>query len=85
MNDLAVPLDSPEIKRFQKMNRLQRTAAVESDQLDTAINSFETAFRMQQAAPDSTELDHEKLTHRQAGRDFRLTDVHGKVVNEILT
>ena len=29
-------------------------------------------------------LDHEKLTYRYAGRDFRLTDVHGKVVQEIL-
>lgn len=29
-------------------------------------------------------LDHEKLTYRHAGRDFRLTDVHGKVVKEIL-
>jgi uncharacterized protein (DUF1501 family) len=29
-------------------------------------------------------LDHEKLTYRYAGRDFRLTDVHGKVVREIL-
>ncbi|HZJ38505.1 MAG TPA: DUF1501 domain-containing protein, partial [Chthoniobacterales bacterium] len=30
-------------------------------------------------------LDHEKLTFRYAGRDFRLTDVHGKVVNAILS
>jgi hypothetical protein len=29
-------------------------------------------------------LDHERLTFRHAGRDFRLTDVHGKVVHEIL-
>jgi hypothetical protein len=29
-------------------------------------------------------LDHEKLTYRYAGRDFRLTDVHGKVVREIM-
>jgi hypothetical protein len=29
-------------------------------------------------------LDHEKLTYRHAGRDFRLTDVHGRVVHEIL-
>lgn len=28
-------------------------------------------------------LDHEKLTYRHAGRDFRLTDVHGRVVREI--
>jgi hypothetical protein len=29
-------------------------------------------------------LDHEKLTYRYAGRDFRLTDVHGRVVKEVL-
>ncbi|VTR94763.1 sulfatase : Uncharacterized protein OS=Blastopirellula marina DSM 3645 GN=DSM3645_26474 PE=4 SV=1: DUF1501 [Gemmata massiliana] len=29
-------------------------------------------------------LDHEKLTYRYSGRDFRLTDVHGRIVNEIL-
>ncbi len=29
-------------------------------------------------------FDHEKLTYRYAGRDFRLTDVHGKVVKELL-
>jgi uncharacterized protein (DUF1501 family) len=29
-------------------------------------------------------FDHEKLTFRHAGRDFRLTDVHGKVVHDIL-
>lgn len=29
-------------------------------------------------------FDHEKLTYRYAGRDFRLTDVHGHVVKEIL-
>jgi hypothetical protein len=29
-------------------------------------------------------LDHEKLTFRYAGRDFRLTDVHGNVVREVM-
>ncbi|HLK59950.1 MAG TPA: DUF1501 domain-containing protein [Chthonomonadaceae bacterium] len=29
-------------------------------------------------------IDHERLTYRYQGRDYRLTDVHGKVVNEIL-
>jgi hypothetical protein len=29
-------------------------------------------------------LDHEKLTYRYSGRDYRLTDVHGRVVKEIL-
>ena len=30
-------------------------------------------------------LNHERLTFRHAGRDFRLTDVYGRVVNEIIT
>ncbi|TAJ11987.1 MAG: DUF1501 domain-containing protein [Planctomycetota bacterium] len=29
-------------------------------------------------------LDHERLTFNHAGRDFRLTDVHGRVATEIL-
>lgn len=29
-------------------------------------------------------FDHERLTYHHAGRDFRLTDVHGKVVKELL-
>ena len=30
-------------------------------------------------------MDHEKLTYRHAGRDFRLTDVHGNIIQSILT
>jgi hypothetical protein len=29
-------------------------------------------------------FDHERLTYRHQGRDFRLTDVHGKVVRDLL-
>lgn len=29
-------------------------------------------------------FDHTRLTYRHAGRDYRLTDVHGRVVKEIL-
>ena len=29
-------------------------------------------------------LDHERLTYRFQGRDYRLTDVHGRVVREVL-
>ena len=28
-------------------------------------------------------LDHEKLTYRYSGRDYRLTDVHGQVIKEL--
>jgi hypothetical protein len=30
-------------------------------------------------------MDHEKLTYHYQGRDFRLTDVHGNVIREILS
>jgi hypothetical protein len=30
-------------------------------------------------------IDHERLTYRYSGRDFRLTDVHGVVVKEIMS
>ena len=30
-------------------------------------------------------LDHEKLTFRYAGRDFRLTDVEGNVIRDIIS
>lgn len=30
-------------------------------------------------------LDHERLTYRYAGRDFRLTDVHGSIIESILS
>jgi len=29
-------------------------------------------------------FDHERLTYRYAGRDFRLTDVHGQVIEELI-
>jgi hypothetical protein len=29
-------------------------------------------------------IDHERLTYRYSGRDFRLTDVHGRVVQDII-
>jgi hypothetical protein len=29
-------------------------------------------------------VDHTRLTYRYAGRDYRLTDVHGHVVEELL-
>ncbi|MFN9639593.1 MAG: DUF1501 domain-containing protein, partial [Pirellula sp.] len=30
-------------------------------------------------------MDHERLIYRYQGRDFRLTDVHGKIVKEIIS
>ena len=30
-------------------------------------------------------LDHERLTYKHQGRNYRLTDVHGRVVHQLLT
>ena len=30
-------------------------------------------------------INHERLTYRYQGREFRLTDVHGRVINEIVS
>jgi len=30
-------------------------------------------------------IDHERLTYRFAGRDYRLTDVHSRVVKEMIS
>jgi arylsulfatase A-like enzyme len=30
-------------------------------------------------------IDHERLTYRHQGRDFRLTDVEGRVVHDLLS
>ena len=29
-------------------------------------------------------IDHTDLTYRYAGRDFRLTDVHGNIISDII-
>jgi len=29
-------------------------------------------------------FDHEQLTYHHAGRNFRLTDVHGRVIHDIM-
>lgn len=29
-------------------------------------------------------FDHQRLTYRYAGRDFRLTDVHGRVIHDMI-
>jgi len=29
-------------------------------------------------------LDHERLTFRYGGRDFRLTDIHGNIIHDLV-
>ena len=44
-----------------------------------------TVHDFQATILDRLGIDHERLTYRHAGRDYRLTDVHGHVVRDILT
>ena len=50
---------------------------------DVAENPV-TVHDFQATILDRLGLDHERLTYHHAGRDFRLTDVHGHVVEELL-
>ena len=49
------------------------------------VSIFRSKFdRRNQTVLHQFGLDHEKLVVRHQGRDFRLTDVHGRVVDEIV-
>ena len=50
---------------------------------DVAENPV-TVHDFQATILDRLGMDHEQLTYRHAGRDFRLTDVHGHVVDDLL-
>ena len=50
---------------------------------DVAENPV-TVHDFQATILDRLGMDHEQLTYRHAGRDFRLTDVHGHVVHDLL-
>ena len=50
---------------------------------DVAENPV-TVHDFQATILDCLGLDHERLTYRHGGRDFRLTDVHGHVVKDLL-
>ncbi|MEK6250116.1 MAG: DUF1501 domain-containing protein [Planctomycetales bacterium] len=56
-----------------------------SDELgDNVAADVVTVHDFQATILNQLGLDHERLTYRHAGRDYRLTDVHGRVVHEIL-
>ena len=73
------PRDRDRFDLLQKLNRAQRHGAVEADDLDTAINSFETAFRLQQAVPEITDLEKESdATQAAYGISQKETDDFGR-------
>lgn len=58
----------------------------ETDELgDTAVGNKVHMHDLHATILHILGLDHEKLTYRYAGRDFRLTDVHGSIVRGILS
>jgi hypothetical protein len=61
------------------------TSFGETDEIGySAISGKTTAFDVQATILNQLGFDHEKLTYQFQGRPFRLTDVHGRVINEII-
>lgn len=50
-----------------------------------AVEDVTTVYDLWATVLHQLGLDHEKLTYRYGGRDFRLTDVHGNIMHDILT
>ncbi len=58
----------------------------ESDEMgDEVAENVVTVHDFQATILHLLGFDHTKLTYRHAGRDYRLTDVHGRVVKELLS
>ncbi len=58
----------------------------ETDEIGyTVVNGKVEAFDIQATILNQLGFDHEKLTYQFQGRPFRLTDVSGKVIEEIIT
>jgi hypothetical protein len=58
----------------------------ETDEIGyTAIKGKVTPYDVQATILHQLGFDHERLTYDFQGRPFRLTDVHGRVINEILS
>jgi hypothetical protein len=50
-----------------------------------AVEDVSTVYDLWATVLHALGVDHEALTYRFGGRDFRLTDVHGRVMEKILT
>ena len=61
------------------------TSYGETDEIGySGINGQVSVYDIQATILHLLGFDHEQLTYPFQGRDFRLTDVHGRVINEIL-
>ncbi len=49
-----------------------------------AVDGIQTIHDLHATVLHLLGIDHEKLTYRFGGRDFRLTDVHGHVIHDVL-
>jgi hypothetical protein len=49
-----------------------------------AVDNIATIYDLWATVLQLLGLDHERLTYRFGGRDFRLSDVHGRVLQPIL-
>jgi hypothetical protein len=57
----------------------------ETDEIGyNAVSGKVSVYDIQATILQQLGFDHEKLTYEFQGRQFRLTDVHGKVINEIV-
>jgi hypothetical protein len=63
---------------------VRRAAHGQTDDLGFHVADKPVHVHDLQATSCTARLDHERLTYKSQGRDFRLTDVHGHVVNDIL-
>ena len=52
--------------------------------LKAELGQVRLEFHKLQSILHQLGMDHERLSFRFAGRDFRLTDVHGRVVREVV-
>jgi hypothetical protein len=61
------------------------TSFGETDEIGySAVSGKTTAFDVQATILNQLGFDHEKFTYQFQGRPFRLTDVHGRVIEEII-
>jgi len=51
----------------------------------TAIEGKTSVYDVQATILNQLGFNHEQFTYEFQGRPFRLTDVHGKVINEIIS
>ena len=72
---LPLELQRKQLDFVQKLNRQQLARSPEDDQLESVIQSYELAFRMQTQAPEATDLSKEtKATREMYGVDQTPTD-----------